>query len=257
MNNLTQAIWVETLKARRSKMPLLTTLGISLIPLAGGFFMIVIKDPDLARRIGLISVKAHLMMGAADWPTYLNFLTIALAGGGMIFFSFIATWVFGREYSDRTVKDLLALPTPRSSIVCAKFIVVGIWAALLSILLLLVGFIVGKAVILPPIGMQVYLQNGLSLGVTAILTIILISPVAYFASAGHGYLPPMAFALFTMALAQFIGIAGWGEFFPWAIPAIYAKGQNLSLVSFLIVILTSLVGLGATFTWWRLADQTH
>jgi hypothetical protein len=30
--------------------------------------------------------------------------------------------VFGREYSDRTVKDLLALPIPRTLVVAAKFI---------------------------------------------------------------------------------------------------------------------------------------
>jgi len=54
MNNLLQAIWVEFLKARRSKMPLFTALGFAMVPLGGGFFMIVLKDPDMARRVGLI-----------------------------------------------------------------------------------------------------------------------------------------------------------------------------------------------------------
>jgi ABC-type transport system involved in multi-copper enzyme maturation permease subunit len=44
----------------------------------------------------------------------------------VIGFAFVTSWVFGREYSDRTVKDLLALPAPRSSIVLSKFIVVVI-----------------------------------------------------------------------------------------------------------------------------------
>ena len=43
MSNITQAIWVELLKARRSKMPLLTALAFSLAPLAGGFFMFILK----------------------------------------------------------------------------------------------------------------------------------------------------------------------------------------------------------------------
>ena len=64
MSNLTQAIWVELLKARRSKMPLLTVLGFSLAPFAGGFFMVVMKDPDLARRLGIISAKAQLVAGS-------------------------------------------------------------------------------------------------------------------------------------------------------------------------------------------------
>ncbi len=100
-----QAIWVEVLKVRRSKMPLLTVLGFSLAPFAGGFFMIVMKDPDLARRMGMISAKAQVFAGSADWPTYLGLLAQATAIGGIVLFSLISSWVFGREYSDHTVKD--------------------------------------------------------------------------------------------------------------------------------------------------------
>ncbi|MEV0143917.1 MULTISPECIES: ABC transporter permease [unclassified Nonomuraea] len=35
----------------------------------------------------------------------------------------IAIWLFGREFSDHTAKDLLALPTSRTAIVAAKFVV--------------------------------------------------------------------------------------------------------------------------------------
>jgi len=66
VSNFAQAVWVEMLKARRSKMPLFTALGFALFPLGGGFFMIILKDPELARRMGLISAKAQIMMGSAD-----------------------------------------------------------------------------------------------------------------------------------------------------------------------------------------------
>ncbi|MCB0164446.1 MAG: bacitracin ABC transporter permease, partial [Anaerolineae bacterium] len=79
MRNLVPAVWVELLKVRRSRMPLFTLLGFALAPLAGGFFMIVLKDPDLARRVGIISAKAQIVAGAADWPTYLGFLAQATA----------------------------------------------------------------------------------------------------------------------------------------------------------------------------------
>ena len=69
MNNLSHAIWVETLKARRSKMPPLTALAFMLAPFAGGFFMFIMKDPELARRLGIISLKAQIVAGSADWPT--------------------------------------------------------------------------------------------------------------------------------------------------------------------------------------------
>ena len=35
---------------RRSKVPLLTAMGFSITPLVGGLFMIILKDPEAARR---------------------------------------------------------------------------------------------------------------------------------------------------------------------------------------------------------------
>jgi ABC-2 type transport system permease protein len=257
MNNLDQAIWVEILKARRSRIPIVSALGMSLIPLAGGFFIFVLKNPDLARRVGLISAKAHLLVGTADWPTYLNFLILALGAGGALFFSFIVSWVFGREFADRTVKDLLALPTTRSSIVAAKFILVAIWTGVLTLIMLGIGLVVGFAISLPPVNSEIIRMIGANLIITSCLTILLLTPIAFIASAGHGYLAPMAFALLVEALAQFVGIAGWGEYFPWAIPALYAQGQYPGIVSFIIIAATSLAGLSATFRWWERADQTR
>jgi ABC-2 type transport system permease protein len=257
MNNIAQAIWVETLKARRSRMPLLTAVGFSLIPLVGGLFMIILKDPELARRVGLISAKAQILMAAADWPTYLGFLTMAVGAGGTIFFGIIVSWVFGREYSDRTVKDLLALPTSRSAIVFAKFALVAAWSAVLTAMLYLVGLCVGAAIGLPPASRHVFLQSGMALAITACLTIPLVTPIAFFASAGHGYLPPIGALLLAMALAQVIAVLGWAEYFPWSIPGMYAQGENLGIVSYFIVLLTSIAGAAGTFLWWELADQTH
>ena len=61
----------------------------------------------------------------ADWQTYLGLLNQITAGAGLLGFALVTSWVFGREYSDRTVKDLLALPVSRSSIVVSKFILVA------------------------------------------------------------------------------------------------------------------------------------
>jgi len=257
MSNIAQAVWVEMLKARRSRMPLFTALGFSLLPLVGGFFMIILRDPELARRVGLISAKAQIMMGVADWPTYLGFLALATAIGGIMLFGLIATWVFGREYSDRTVKDLLALPTPRSAIVLAKFVVVMLWSAVLTVVIYLIGLGVGKAVALPPASAEIFWQGTITLAVTACLTIALVTPIAFFASAGHGYLPPIGAAILVLGLAQVIAILGWGEYFPWSIPGLYAQGGNLGTVSYVIVILTSVAGIAGTSIWWELADQTH
>jgi ABC-2 type transport system permease protein len=257
MNNLGQAIWIELLKARRSKVSCLTGTGFLLAPLAGGFFMVVLKNPEVARRAGLISAKAQLMAGVADWPTYLELLAQATAIGGLLLFSLVGSWVFGREYSDRTVKDILALPTARSAIVLAKFVIVALWSGVLIVMIYLAGLGIGASVALPQVPVPVILRGGITLAITAGLTFASITPIIFFASAGRGYLPPMGVAILAIFLAQIIGVAGWGEYFPWSIPALYSQGVNFGLVSYLIVIFTGVIGIAGTFIWWEWADQTH
>jgi ABC-2 type transport system permease protein len=257
MNNVMQATWVELFKARRSKVPLLTGLGFLLAPLAGGFFMVILKDPEYARRVGLISAKAQLVAGVADWPTYLELLAQATAIGGLILFSLVGSWVFGREYSDRTVRDLLALPTPRSAIVAAKFTVTAAWSAILVAIIYLVGLGVGALVTLPQGSTQLILQGGATIAITAGLTIASVMPIIFFASAGHGYLPPMGVAILAIFLAQIIAVAGWGEYVPWSIPALYSQGETLGIASYAAIIMTGVAGIAATFIWWELADQTY
>ena len=59
-------------------------------------------------------------------------------------------------------------------------------------------------------------------------------------------------------MANVVSYAGWGEYFPWAVPGIYGQGKGaLAPVSFGIVILTGLLGAAATYLWWKYADQNR
>ena len=64
--------------------------------------MIILKDPDRARQLGLLGPKAQLFGGTADWPSILGLLSQAVAVGGAVLFAFLTAWVFGREFADRT-----------------------------------------------------------------------------------------------------------------------------------------------------------
>jgi ABC-2 type transport system permease protein len=255
------ALYGELLKARRSRVPLVTVLGFSLAPIAAGVFLFILQNPQRARAWGLLGAKAQLTLGAADWPTLIGFLSQATAVGGLVVFAFVAAWVFGREFPDRTVRQLLALPTSRSAIVAAKLTVVGLWCALLTAWIFGLGLAVGTLLGLPG-GSPALLRQAIgNLAGTALLTIALQSGAAFLASAGRGYLAPLGFALLTVFLAQILAALGFGGLFPWSVPALYSgvAGPRAGLVGaggFLAVALTSLAGLVATFLWWRRADQT-
>ena len=262
MNNFSSALWAETLKMYRSKVPLFTALGFSLMPLVGGLFMIILKNPDAAQSMGLITTKAQLLAGTADWPAFFGFLAQAVAAGGMVLFAIITIWVFGREFSDHTVKELLALPTSREAIVTAKFIIIPIWSMIVTLLVFAVGIVVGILVVIPGWSEQLLITSFLNILGSAALTIPLMSLVALLASAGRGYLPPFGWTIFTLAMANLAAILGWGDWFPWAVPALFSgaagpRDELLGIHSYMVVILTSLIGLAATYWWWRNADQTR
>lgn len=247
---------------RRSRVPFFTAIGFSVAPLVGGLFMIILKDPERARSMGLISAKAQLMAGVADWPSFFNILSQAVAVGGAILFSIFTAWIFGREFSDRTVKELLALPTSREAIVAAKFIVIAAWTFILSVWVFLFGLVVGKLVVIPGWSQQLLHSASVDILGTALLVILLLPFVAFSASIGRGYLPPFGWTILTVVLAQIAVATGWGDWFPWSVPALFSgavglRVEFLGIHSYVIIILACLIGLAATFYWWRNADQTR
>jgi ABC-2 type transport system permease protein len=261
MNGLLSSLWVEALKLRRSKVPLLAAMGLSAAPFVGGLFMIILKDPEAARSMGLISTKAQIAAGTADWSAFFGLLAQAIAIGGAIVFAILTAWVFGREFSDRTAKELLALPTSRAAIVTAKFILIGAWTIVISLFIFGLGLIVGRLVVIPGWSQELLRSAFVDFMGSAILTMALLPFVALLASVGRGYLPAFGWAVLTIVLAQIAAATGWGDWFPWSVPALFSgvAGPRTGLMgnhSYVIVILASIIGLAATLYWWRSADHT-
>ncbi|HET7144158.1 MAG TPA: ABC transporter permease [Anaerolineales bacterium] len=262
MNTFPSALYSESLKSFRSKVPLLTTLGFLIAPFIGGLFMIILKDPEAAKSMGLISTKAQLTAGVADWPTFFNLLAQATAIGGAMVFAILTTWVFGREFSDHTVKELLSLPTSREMIVTAKFTVIFCWTLFSTVLNFGVGMIIGNAVVIPGWSLQLFHSATIDILGSGLLTILLLPFVALMASIGRGFMPAFGWTVFTVVCAQIAAVMGWGGWFPWSVPALFSgaagpRGELLGVYSYVIVILSSLTGLAATYYWWRNADQTR
>ena len=260
MNGFLASLWAETLKARRSKVPLLASLGFTLAPLMDGLFMFIMKDPERAREMGLLSVKAQLAMSTAEWLTFFSVLTQAIAIGGVMVFSIVTAWIFGREFSDHTAKDLMALPTSRENIVTAKMLVIAAWVFATALWVYLIGLIVGYLIVIPGWTNQLAWQSLGDVLLTAAMTLLLMTPVAFIASMGRGYLPPLGWAVLTIFFSQIIAATGWGDWFPWSVPALYSgvvgpRSEQLGIHSYVLVILAGVAGLVATFWWWRNADQ--
>ncbi len=256
------ALWAELIKTRRSKVMLGAAIAFMILPAASGFFMLILKDPAQARAMGIINAKAQITAMTADWPSYLQMIGIGSAALGQILFAFITTWIFGREFSDHTVKEWLSLPTPRSAVVSAKLVAMAVWALGLGLLVYLVGLGIGALLGIPGGSTELFWKTFLTILITIPLNILLMPFVAYFASRGRGYILPLAWTILALGLANLIGLLGWGDWYPWGVPVLVGgllkPGTGpLGLHSYLMVTLACIVGLSLTFLWWRNADQTR
>lgn len=259
MRDLSAMIWIETRKALRSRMPWFTAAGALVLPLGIAFLIFVATHPEISSKLGLVGAKANLMTYATtSWPTYLELQGQMIAAGGFFLFCLILCWVFGREFTDGTLKDMLAVPVARGSIVLAKFIVAAAWAAALSVLIFVTGLLTGALMGLPQASAGVLLHGSLTVAVTTGLVIAVVLPFAFFASVGRGYLLPLGLAVLALMLANLVLVLGWGEYFPWAVPGLYAQGKDyLSPISYVIAVLTGAAGMIGTYLWWKYADQNR
>ncbi|MDQ0374633.1 ABC transporter permease [Cellulomonas humilata] len=170
----------------------------------------------------------------------------------------VAAWTCGREYSDRTLGQLLALPTPSSRIATAKLgsvMLASSVAAVAGALLALVsGVVAGMGP--PAVGDLQTMGAGVLAGVAGAWLAL---PFAWVGTVGRGYLPAVGALLGIVMVSQVVVLLGGGSWFPWAVPSLLvgAGGAEAAAdVSALGVVLV--VGVGAAAwastvtTWSRL-----
>jgi len=262
MNELKRAFITELLKLKHLSIVWITFVAFAMIPIMGGVIMFFIQNPELVPKSSILSIKISMLSTPVNWGSYLSLFLIQGAGiVGIIVFGFVASYLFGREYSDHTYRDLLSLPISRTKILNAKFIIYIIWCLGLVISDLILGFIVGGILNLSGWEYIVIFEIIKIYFVTALLTIALGTWIPFFALWGKGYLAPLGFLIAILMLSQFIPYLGWGHYFPWSIPGIYCGGageelkNRLNEWSYLLLFFTCILGYILTISWWKYTDQ--
>lgn len=256
-----RALRAELLKIKYSPIIWITFAAFALAPIMGAVFMIIMRNPETLAKASGLNAKAQMMNISASWNSYFGILTQAVGVGGVLIFGFVSSWIFGREYSDGTAKDLLSLPISKSKILNAKFVIYVAWCFVLVLSNLIIGVILGLILKLPSFDSIITSSQLTDYFITTVITVLIGTPIAFFAIWGKGYLAPLGFVALTLVIAQIIGATGYGAYFPWSIPGLYsgAGGEyknQLSSISYLILLATCVLGYLATTLYWQKADQT-
>lgn len=261
MKSILVTFWAECLKVRKSKVFWLSIVFFVFVSFMMGLIMFVQIHPEISQKFGMIGTKASLLrFGEPNWQNYLTLLLQGIGGIGMVGFGFITSWIFGREYTDNTIKDIIALPVSRSSVVISKLIVVVLWSILLTCIFLISSIVFGHLAGISGWTGKILSQFLYKYTIATLLTILLCTITSFFASYGKGILLPIGVIILTMIIANFTGLVGLGPYFPWAIPELFCSPPgtediHLNIASYMILISTSILGLIGTLAWWQYADQ--
>lgn len=256
------AFLAEAWKLRRSRLLWLTVVGFTLAVGVCGMFAYLLQDPGRAASMGLAGDKARLSGVTADWPSYLGLVAQAVAVAGFLVYGMTFIWIFGREFSDHTAKDLLALPTGRTTIVAAKFLAAALWCCLLAVYAGLLAVAVGAALRLPGWSADIAAAGLGRMLAAAGLTILIVTTLGLAASTGRGYLAAVGALFAILFTAQILAALGLGHWFPYSVPVVVSGAAGtaqppVGVVGYALVALVAIASVGGTAAFWRFADHSR
>jgi len=180
----------------------------------------------------------------------------------MLGLAFIAAYVFGREYSEATAKNLLTLPVARHWFVFAKLIVILVWWVALVMIVLAEAFLIGIALDLPGYSTSMAAAGVQDALLAAGISYLLVPVLAWITTLARSDSAPIAFAIGMMALGNLFGRTGWAVWFPWSIvPLLIGMMgdplQSLPPGSYVVLGVTFVAGIAATIAQLRYTDITQ
>lgn len=213
---LARAFTCELLKLRRARIAWILAAVYALAPLMLGLMMSVLLHPDLGRRMGLLTAKAQMTIGAANWPTYLT-LTATLFAAGLIVLAVVHAFVFGREYADGTAKDMLILPVHRATILAAKLAVAALWFLAMAVVDYALALVVGLLIGLPGFDAALLADNARTVAMLLLQVLLAGAACAWLAIVSRGYIAPIGIGVLLLLVGDLFAHTGWGPWIPWSI----------------------------------------
>lgn len=203
----------------------------------------------------MLALVTYINAVDAGWVPYLTDLLGSITALLVIGFSFTACWVFGREYIDKTISELLVKPVSKLYVVLSKFIVIFLWDVLLAFFMFAVVFIMGIVIGLNG-GTGLFFMNSFLVFMATSLLIMVVSTIsALLANVSKGYLAPIGLAFLIVIISNVVAQAGLAAYFPWTIPALFISNVPLGFASIAILAITGITGFVGTVAWWRFAEQ--
>jgi hypothetical protein len=198
--------------------------------------------------VGTFAEESSLLLG--------HILTVIM----VVATGFVASWLFAREWADKTIGSLFSLPISRTAIALAKVMISALWV--LACITLAVGGATIAIVIADASHLDASTWRSLGLDWTAgMLTGLLGIPFGWVAVVTRGYLGALGTIIGVTAVSQILAALGVGRWVPYIAPALWAgtggeeASSTISAVHLLWALAFAALGTWAAvraFAWARI-----
>ena len=244
-----RALVVEVVKLKRASLPLWSVITVVLAPAMSNIFAYA-QDSGGSR----LSWPAFFELGSMTMGTW----------WGILLFGLITAFVFGREYAEGVSPSMLTAPMRREYFVIAKFVVLAVWVVALALLSLVAQGFAATALGLDGFAWSEVWPAGGDVLTVALLILLTQPLIAFVAVASRGVFAPMILSAAGFLAGMLGGIAGWGDWLPWAMPtaiggtflgSVIPVEAELTAGSWAISGALCLAGVVATMLWVNRADS--
>jgi ABC-2 type transport system permease protein len=202
-----------------------------------------------------ISLFKYFNAANVTWALYLADILKTFTALLVIGFAFTTCWVFGREYTDKTINDLLVKPVSKLSVAVSKFAVIFLWNSLLTILMFMAVVLLGVYFDLDDGTAILVSRYFLMFMATSLLTMFVSTVSSFMANVTKGYLAPIGLIFLIVLIINVVDNLGLSAYIPWTIPGLLITDGVLRPISILILTITGVIGFAGTTAWWRFAEQ--
>lgn len=243
-------IYCELLKLKRSKMILISILGALAAPAMLLLECLQTHFEHPEKIITLAHIYDSLML-----------YTIILMN--LLVYIIIASYLFSREYTEKTLKNILPIPVSRTSFLTSKFCILFVWMIVLSffswgstyLLALLYHSVFGMAEFHFHIALT-YRGNML---IGTMLMFLTITPFTFLAEKTKSLVVPLIISSAVIMGNAALSNQDLGALYPWTAILFLMQGSLSGTgypvwTSVSIIALVSILGFAATFIYFQTED---
>lgn len=243
-------IYCELLKLKRSKMVLISILGVMATPCL--MFVETLQTHfKYPKRIFTLT------------DIYDNSLLYMMLLVNLMIYVTIIAYLFSREYAENTLKNLLPIPISRTKLLLGKFCTLFLWIIMLTLVTW------GGVLLLSGLYHAVFNLKGYSFSIAvkwllkflsgSILMFLTVSPFAYIAQRTKQFVAPVIASSVIVMGSVALTNQDLGALYPWTATFFLVQGKNESsgypaALSMIIIFAVAAVGFFMTFQHFKKED---